>query len=227
MKSLSAFLMVVCFFLSFQPKAQAFDINRRVAITRQVLIERMSSVAPIPTDLLQRAQCIAVMRNVKAGFIFGGEGSTGLLTCRTQDGWSAPSFLNTGGASFGLLIGGQVVDNVLLFMSPYARQALIQGSVQLGGELTIAAGPVGQGVGAAVAPGTHVLVYSSGKGLYGGISLNGIVMAHAEHRNQIAYGRFLSPAEILSTPSRLAPPALQPFLQAVEWYTQVSPGHYQ
>ena len=82
--------------------AQAFNIERRVGISRQVLVERMMSRNPIPRYLLDQAQCIGVMRNVKAGFIFGGEGSTGLVSCRLNGGWSAPSFINSGGVSFGL-----------------------------------------------------------------------------------------------------------------------------
>lgn len=204
-------------------KASAFNLDRRVAITRQVLIERMSSGAPIPKYLLDQAQCIAVMRNVKAGFIFGGEASTGLVTCRLNDGWSTPSFLNTGGVSLGFLIGGQVVDNVLLFMTPYSRQMLNRGSLSLGGDLSFAAGPFGQGVGANLAPNAHVLVYSAGSGLYAGFSMNGIVMSHGNERNSMAYGRYLSPDQLLASPAILTPPVLRPFVEAVEWYTKLTP----
>ena len=220
---LSFFLLALLVTSSVSTEAQAFNLDRRVAITRQVLIDRMSSVAPIPKYILDQAQCIAAMRNVKAGFIFGGEGSTGLVTCRVNGGWSAPSFLNTGGVSLGFLIGGQVVDNVLVFMTPYSRQMLNRGSLSLGGDLSFAAGPFGQGMGANIAPNAHVLVYSAGTGLYAGFSMNGTVMSHGNERNQMAYGRYFSPDQLLSTPAAFTPPLLKSFVDAVEWYTRLTP----
>lgn len=220
---LSFFLLALLVTSSVSTEAQAFNLDRRVAITRQVLIDRMSSVAPIPKYILDQAQCIAAMRNVKAGFIFGGEGSTGLVTCRVNGGWSAPSFLNTGGVSLGFLIGGQVVDNVLVFMTPYSRQMLNRGSLSLGGDLSFAAGPFGQGMGANIAPNAHVLVYSAGTGLYAGFSMNGTVMSHGNERNQMAYGRYFSPDQLLSTPAAFIPPLLKSFVDAVEWYTRLTP----
>ncbi len=198
--------------------AQAFNIERRVGISRQVLVERMMSRNPIPRYLLDQAQCIGVMRNVKAGFIFGGEGSTGLVSCRLNGGWSAPSFINSGGVSFGLLIGGQVVDNVLLFMTPFSRQMLNRGSLTLGGDLSIAVGPFGEGVGTNVAPMSNIWVYSAGTGLYAGFSLNGTVMTHGEERNGLVYGRYLTPGEILSTPGVLVPPVMKPFVDVLNFY---------
>jgi len=220
---LSFFLLALLVTSSVSTEAQAFNLDRRVAITRQVLIDRMSSVAPIPKYILDQAQCIAAMRNVKAGFIFGGEGSTGLVTCRVNGGWSAPSFLNTGGVSLGFLIGGQVVDNVLVFMTPYSRQMLNRGSLSLGGDLSFAAGPFGQGMGANISPNAHVLVYSAGTGLYAGFSMNGTVMSHGNERNQMAYGRYFSPDQLLSTPAAFTPPLLKSFVDAVEWYTRLTP----
>jgi len=222
-KFLKLVLLIVLVLTPFARRAEAFNLDRRVAVTRQVLIERMSSGASIPKYIWDQAQCIAVMRNVKAGFIFGGEGSTGLVTCRMNDGWSSPSFLNTGGVSFGFLIGGQVVDNVLLFMTPYSRLMLNRGSLSLGGDLSFATGPFGQGIGANIAPNAHVLVYSAGSGLYAGFSLNGIVMSHGNERNQLAYGRYFSPEQLLSTPAAFTPPVLKPFVEAVEWYSRVTP----
>jgi lipid-binding SYLF domain-containing protein len=219
MKALKSLLVLIFGLVLFQPKAEAFNIERRVAITRQVLIERMSSQAPIPSHLLNQAQCIAVMRNVKAGFILGGEGSTGLVSCRLNGGWSAPSFLNTGGVNFGFLIGGQVVDNVILFMTPYARQMLNRGSITLGGDLSFAMGPLGQGVGASVAPASHLLVYSAGTGLYAGFSLNGTVMTHGDERNAMVYGRYFSPGQILSTPASFVPPVMKPFVDVLNYYS--------
>jgi len=216
-KTLKTLVILVVGLMSLD--ASAFNIERRVAISRQVLIERMMSPNPIPRYLLDQAQCIAVLRNVKAGFIFGGEGSTGLVSCRIQGGWSAPSFLNTGGISFGLLIGGQVVDNVLLFMTPFSRQMLNRSNLTLGGDLSVAVGPFGEGIGNHVAPQANILSYSSGTGLYAGFSLNGTVMSHGDERNTLVYGRYISPGEILSTPGTLVPPAMKSFVDVLNFYS--------
>lgn len=220
-------LFIVSFLLlsSFVSEVRGSNIEKRVAISRQVLLDRMVSHSSIPPSILAQAQCVAAMRNVKAGFIFGGEGSTGMVSCRVNGVWSAPSFLNTGGVSFGLLIGGQVVDNVLLFMTPYARQMLNRNSLQLGGDLSFALGPVGEGVGGTIDPLSHVFVYSSGTGLYAGLSLSGTVMTHGEDRNRMLYGNVFSSDQILSTPGNLAPPSVQPFLEVLNHYAGNGSSH--
>ncbi|MFM8314446.1 MAG: lipid-binding SYLF domain-containing protein [Deltaproteobacteria bacterium] len=215
---MSSKIFVVMILAVMASKASAFNIERRVAVSSQVLAERMRSYQPIPRHLLNQAQCIAAMRNVKAGFIFGGEGSTGLVSCRVNGGWSAPSFLNTGGVNFGFLIGGQVVDNVLLFMTPYSRAMLSRGTLQLGGELSVAVGPLGEGIGANAIPMAHVLAYSAGTGLYAGFSLNGSVMSAGLERNRMVYGSYVTPDQILSTPATLAPAVVQPFVQLLNSY---------
>jgi lipid-binding SYLF domain-containing protein len=218
MKNSKIFGVLVVLVSLVTVQAHAFNIERREAITRQVLIERMASPNPIPRYLLNQAHCIGVTRNVKAGFIFGGEGSTGLVSCRTSSGWSAPSFFNTGGVSFGFLIGGQVVDNVLLFMTPFSRQMLNRANLTLGGDLSIAVGPFGEGVGASLVPLSHVLVYSAGTGFYAGFSLNGSVMTHGDERNRLVYGSYLTPGEILSTPGVVAPSLMRRFVDLLEAY---------
>ncbi|MSP18491.1 MAG: hypothetical protein EXR74_02850 [Bdellovibrionales bacterium] len=225
MKLINLFIVSCLLFSAFVSEVRGSNIEKRVAISRQVLLERMVSHSAIPPFLLSQAQCVAAMRNVKAGFIFGGEGSTGMVSCRVNGVWSAPSFLNTGGVSFGLLIGGQVVDNVLLFMTPYSRQMLNRNSLQLGGDLSFAVGPIGDGVGVMLEPLSHVLVYSSGTGLYAGLSLNGTVMTHGENRNQKLYGNFFSADQILSTPGNLAPPSVQPFLEVLNHYAGHGSSH--
>ncbi|MBM4304097.1 MAG: lipid-binding SYLF domain-containing protein [Deltaproteobacteria bacterium] len=218
MKKTKIFSILVVVFALASIQAQAFNIERRVGVSRSVLIQRMTSANPIPRYLLDQAECIAVTRNVKAGFIFGGEGSTGLVSCRTSSGWSAPSFLNTAGVSFGLLIGGQVVDNVLLFMTPLSRQMLNRANLTLGGDLSLAVGPYGEGVGTNVSPLAHILVYSAGTGLYAGFSLNGTLISHGDERNRLVYGKYLTAGEILSTPGMLASPLMRQFVDVLEAY---------
>ncbi len=195
-------------------------IDRRVAISSEVLSDRMASMQPIPSYVIQNARCIASMRVVKAGFIFGGEGSTGLVSCRTAQGWSEPAFLNVGGATFGLQIGVQVMDTVLVFVTDYARQILTRPTFQLGTDVSVAAGPLGEGAGAGWVPTAHVLSYSHAGGLYAGITVNGTVLAQGPERNAAVYGPYAQPAAILNTPGFQAPQVVQPFVNTVEQYAR-------
>lgn len=217
MKKLSA-LVLVAFAATQASAASDRKIEKIVDSSTRVLVERMQSVTAVPQFILDKAQCIAAMRTVKAGFIFGGEGSTGLVSCRLPGGaWSAPSFLSAGGASVGIIVGGQVVDNVLVFMTPASRQMLNRAQFQLGAELSIAVGPVGEGETITVA---NVLTYSAGTGFYVGYSLNGIILNHSYARDRDVYGSSMTPATILATRGLAAPQAVKPFVDALETFTK-------
>lgn len=218
MKSKLLFVFtLVCLPLFARPSSA--NIARRVSVSAGVLEARMESIAYIPKFILDEAQCIATLRSVKAGFIFGGEGSTGMVSCRLNNGeWSAPSFFNAGGASFGLLIGGQVVDSVLVFMTSSARSSLNHAQLSLGTELSFAVGPVGEGASISAIPNAEVLTYSAGTGLYAGFSLNGLVMSHGLARNAEVYGRNVTPRQLLMTPGSKAPEVVQPFIEVLNQY---------
>ena len=191
-------------------------VARRVNTGVNILQTRQQSSAPIPNAFLREAKCVATLKVVKAGFIFGGEGSVGLVSCRLPNGnWSMPSFLNIGGASFGLQIGGQVSEIVLVFMSDFSRQVLDRATVKLGVDLTATAGPVGQGVGIGAIPNAQVLTYSRSVGLFAGIVIDGTVVAHAPALNQEAYNR-LAPSQILATPAEQAPAVVQAFTDTLK-----------
>lgn len=195
-------------------------VARRVNTGVDILNTRQQSAAPIPFAVLQASKCVAAVKVVKAGFIFGGEGSVGLVSCRLADGsWSMPSFLNIGGASFGLQIGGQVSEIVLVFMSDFSRQVLARGTVKLGADLDATAGPVGQGVGIGAIPNAQVLTYSRSVGLFAGITINGTVVGHAPTLNAEAYNR-LTPAQILATPANHAPAVILPFTDTLKALAQ-------
>lgn len=215
MKTLSIICLALNSLLSF---AGPRDIEHRVAVSTNVFVDRMQSAAHIPDYILKRAYCIASTRNVKAGFIFGGEGGTGLVSCRVNGRWSEPSFLNTGGASFGLLIGGQVVDNVLVFMTQYARDLLNGAQFKLGVDVSYAVGPVGDGGGVSLIPNAHILTYAAGTGFYAGMSFDGMFLAHGTKRNALVYGNGVRPGEILVTTGAKAPFVVQPFVDALEKY---------
>ena len=99
----------------------------------------------IPQRILDDADCIAVFPQViKAAFGIGGRGGRGVVVCRTANGWSAPAYLNIGGASFGLQIGAESTDYVMLFMTPESARSLLESKVKLGGNISVAAGPIGR-----------------------------------------------------------------------------------
>ena len=128
----------------------------------------------IPKRVLDDADCVAVFPSViKAAFGIGGRGGRGVVSCRTDQGWSAPAFLNVGGGSFGAQIGVESTDYVMLFMTPESAHSLLQSNVKVGGNLSVAAGPVGREAGAAtdVKLNAQLLTYSRGKGLFAGAAL--------------------------------------------------------
>jgi lipid-binding SYLF domain-containing protein len=190
-------------------------ISAVVADTRNAF----AAISPtIPQDLLRSAKCIAVLRTVQAGFIFGGTGGDGMATCRTADGtWSAPSFLAQGGASVGLQIGGGVVETVLLFMTDTSRQVLERTEFTLGAGVGAMVGPISGGSGSAVSPSAQILTWSRGVGLQARIVIDGVVISHAEARNSKVYQSLgvSGAAQIMRTPAALTPMIATPFVDAV------------
>jgi lipid-binding SYLF domain-containing protein len=122
-----------------------------------------------------------------------------VVVARTGKGWSGPSSIGTGGAGFGFQIGAEQTEFVFILNTPEAVQAFSQGgNVQFGGNMSLAAGPVGRTVEAGVTPVAAVYSYSRSQGLFGGISLEGTVIATRNEANADYYGRAVTPGEILS-----------------------------
>lgn len=133
---------------------------------------------------------------IKGGFVFGGSGGTGVLLARNRnDGtWSYPAFYNLGSATFGLQIGGEVSEIVLLIMTNKGMNALLSPNFKLGGDVSVAAGPVGVGAKAATA---DVIAFSRSKGLYGGLNIEGAVIAPRSEWNEAYYGEAVTSTEIV------------------------------
>jgi lipid-binding SYLF domain-containing protein len=147
------------------------DVNQAATI-----IERFQAVPEksIPQTVLKDARGLAIMTVIKAGFVFSGRGGKGIVVARTPQGWSGPSGIGTGGAGFGLQIGGEVTEFVIILNTDEAVKAFAQGAnVQLGGGLSVAAGPIGRNVEAGLLPVAAVYTYSRSQGLFAGISLEG------------------------------------------------------
>lgn len=172
------------------------DIDQAVTI-----IQRFQEIPEksIPTEVLRNAKGLAVLTVVKAGFIVSGRGGKGLVVARTQKGWSGPSAIGTGGAGFGLQIGGQVSEFIVILNTDEAIRAFSkEGSLTLGADVSVAAGPVGRSAEVGVTPVAAVYTYSRSQGLFAGISLEGTVVATRDDANAKYYGRAVTPQEILT-----------------------------
>src|SRR5580704_808272 len=148
----------------------------------------------IPTEILSKAECVAVVPSMlKGGFIVGAKYGRGIASCRTPKGWSAPAFFTIGGGSFGFQIGGQAVDLVMLIMNQNGMQHLLSSQFALGADASVAAGPVGRH-----AEGNtdwkmraEVLTYSRTRGIFAGVTLNGAVIKQDKDSTREFYGRMV------------------------------------
>jgi SH3 domain-containing YSC84-like protein 1 len=145
----------------------------------------------IPKDLLNRAEAVAVFPGMlKAGLGIGGRGGSGIISRRVTGGWSAPAFFKMGGASVGLQIGASKTDLILLFMNDDALRGLLEDKLELGGEASAAAGPVGRSAAAStnLTFDAGILSYSNSKGAFVGIELKGVVINPDNNLNEALYG---------------------------------------
>lgn len=189
----------------------------------QVLNEIMATPDKgIPRDLLDKAECVLVFpKVVKGGFILGAQAGRGVASCRLASGWSAPAFFEIKGGSVGLQIGGQATDFVLLIMNESGMKSLLSDKFELGGEGSVAAGPVGRTASAStdVKLDAQILSYSRSKGLFGGISLKGSVISPEKSDMEGTYGKGIKAATILAADKARAPQEVQVFPNALAQYS--------
>ena len=155
----------------------------------------------IPEEVLSNAKCILVVPDlIKGGFIFGGKHGRGIASCRTSSGWSAPAFVSVGGGSWGLQIGVEGVDLIMLVMNEQGFQHLLSSKFQLTGEGSVAAGPVGRHASAGTdwKMNTQVLTYSRSRGAFAGITLEGAVVQQDDDSTRAIYGKHMKFRNILS-----------------------------
>jgi lipid-binding SYLF domain-containing protein len=176
----------------------------------------------IPEDLLARAECVAVFPSViKAGFIVGGRGGRGVASCRTGAGWSAPAYFNLGGGSFGLQIGAEATDFVLLFMNSEGLDSLLSNKLTLGADASVAAGPVGRAAGAdtdAVMK-AKILSYSRSRGLFAGLELKGVVITPDKGDMRDVYGKEVKTEVVLKEDKSAAPASVREFPETLNRYS--------
>src|ERR1700757_526227 len=171
----------------------------------------------IPEEVLSNAKCIVVVPDlIKGGFVFGGKHGRGVATCRTANGWSAPAFISVGGGSWGLQIGVEGVDLVMLIMNDKGMEQLLSSKFQVSGEGSAAAGPVGRHASAGTdwKLDTEMLTYSRSKGAFAGLTLEGAVIQQDSDSTTAVYGRDVAFKSVLL--GKVTPPGMaRSFVQSV------------
>lgn len=201
MKKFVAFLSMVCLAtLSWAATAKE-EAADRLQKSAEVLTQ--IAQAPdkgIPEEVLSHSKCIAIVPHlVKGGFVFGGKHGRGVATCRTAEGWSAPAFISVGGGSWGLQIGVEGVDLVMVIMNDKGMQQLLSSKFQVSGEGSAAAGPVGRHASAGTdwKLDTQMLTYSRSKGAFAGLTLEGAVIQQDSDSTTAVYGKDIAFKSIL------------------------------
>lgn len=172
----------------------------------------------IPEEVVDHAKCIAVVPHmIKGGFVFGAEGGRGVVTCRTSDhGWSAPAFFAITGGSWGLQIGVEGIDLIMVIQNDHGMQHMLQNKFQIGADASAAAGPVGRHASADTdwKMNAEILTYSRAKGIFAGLTLNGADVRADEDSMKTVYGPDATFRSVLSG-SVPPPPQAHAFLSAV------------
>ena len=188
-----------------------------------VLKEVLDVPDNIPQDLLDKADCVVVFPSVlKAAFIVGGSYGRGAMSCRKGDDfrgpWGAPTMMALEGGSFGFQIGGQATDFVLLVMNESGVRGILASKVKLGGDASVAAGPVGRdaSVDTDATLRSEILSYSRAPGLFAGVSLEGSTIRPDNGDNRRIYGRKIPAREIVLSGTVAVPPAAEQLISTLD-----------
>jgi SH3 domain-containing YSC84-like protein 1 len=198
------------------------DIDKRIQASANVLNEIMGTPdKAIPDKIMRDSKCIAVIPSmIKIAVGFGGNHGKGVATCRNDHGWSAPAPITITGGSWGLQLGGQAVDIVMVITNDQGMQHLLSSKFKLGADASAAAGPVGRDAAADTdwKMKAEVLTYSRARGIFAGIDLNGSAITQDKDETRILYGKMVDFADILN--GKVPPPReSEPFLATVRKYS--------
>jgi SH3 domain-containing YSC84-like protein 1 len=221
--------LVVLMLAGVLPVMGQMKENDRIGEAATVMKEILGMPDTIGKDVLNKADCIVIYPSVKkAAFIVGGSYGRGVITCRKgpdfSGPWSAPAMFALEGGSFGFQIGAQATDFVLLVMNEAGAKSVMSSKVKLGGDASVAAGPVGRTASAEtdIVMKAEILSYSRAQGLFAGVSLEGSTMRSDDGGNKALYGKELSAKEIVRE-GKVAPPgSAQPLLTLLN---KVSPKY--
>jgi lipid-binding SYLF domain-containing protein len=197
-------------------------LDGRVAAATAVIDSIMKTPdSAIPDKITSNATCVAVVPGLKkAAFVFGGSYGQGVVTCRTGHGWSAPAFIRVSGGSWGLQLGGQSTDLVLVAVNDKGMQDLLKSKFKIGGDAAAAAGPVGRNAAAATSlnMGAELLTWSRSRGLFAGISLDGTVVDQNGDDTRTFYGTDMPFQQVLGGTTPIPAGAAKRFVGTVARY---------
>jgi lipid-binding SYLF domain-containing protein len=222
-------LMLACALPVAAEDKKEEKVEDRINQSATVFKEILGMPDGIPKDLLNKSYCVVIFPSVKkAAFIVGGSYGRGLITCRRganfTGSWSAPAMLALEAGSVGFQIGGQETDFVLLIMNDAGANSVMSSKVKLGGDASVAAGPVGRDAAAAtdIVMKAEILSYSRAQGLFAGVSLEGSTLRSDDGANKTLYGKELSAKEIVREGKVPAPASAQKLLALLR---RASPKH--
>jgi SH3 domain-containing YSC84-like protein 1 len=201
--------------------------TERLTESGNVMNELLNSASGIPTSVLNKSECVIVLPSTKkAGFIVGASYGRGAMTCRGGEDftgpWSPPTMMQSTGASFGLQAGGQATDFVVLVMNDKGARDILKGKVKLGGDASVAAGPVGRDAEASTNAKmtAEMLSYSRARGVFAGVSLAGSTLGPDNDANENLYGKKVTATEVVQGGAVTTPDAGAKLLDAL---TKASP----
>src|ERR1700756_4119868 len=219
----SILLAVLPFFAEVASASDETKDDERLRNCGTVLKEILDVPDDIPQDLLDKADCVVVFPSIlKAAFIVGGSYGRGAMSCRKGEDfrgpWGAPAMMALEGGSFGFQIGGQATDFVLLVMNESGARGILAGKVKLGGDASIAAGPVGRDASAEtdVTLRSEILSYSRSRGLFAGISLEGSTIRPDNKANEQIYGKKLEAKQIVLSGQDSVPAAAEQLVSTLD-----------
>ena len=203
---------------------QLSDEAKRVQESAIVFGEIMGAEdQAIPRAIMGKAAGIAIFPStIKAGFIFGGMRGRGIISARNEGGWSAPAFLTLTGGSFGLQIGGEAADLVLVINDRRGLETLVSNQFKLGADAAVAAGPVGRDAQAStdLQLRAQILSYSRSRGLFAGVTVSGSTVRQDRDANQRFYGKPLDTKQIIFGPAPGSPAPVPVWIEALQKYAQ-------
>jgi lipid-binding SYLF domain-containing protein len=217
------FLLIGAMVLVGLPTSAQKDENNRIQNAGKVMVEILNMPDDIPTDVLDKAECVIVLPSVmKFAIGIGGSYGRGVMTCRSgkefSGPWSAPSMMAVEGGSFGFQLGGQATDFVLLVMNQRGADSILTSQVKLGGDVAAAAGPKGRDAAAStdVTLRAEILSYSRSRGLFAGISLEGSTLRPDNDGNERLYGKGTTAKDIVINSAIHAPASAKSLLDTLD-----------
>jgi SH3 domain-containing YSC84-like protein 1 len=214
---LTCILLYLCAQPALAMQDDPTEVKDRLQDAAKVLDQLRESPDTIPATVAARTKCVAVIPSfVKGGFIVGGHPGRGVVTCRTEMGWSAPAFITISGGSWGAQIGGEEFAMILLFMSQNGVDKLMTENFKIGAEASAAAGPVGRSAEASTdfKANAEILVYSRSRGLFAGLELSGAIVKADKSSTQAFYGQQIKSRDLLSG-HNISSEVFDPFRSAV------------